>query len=59
MFKYVIFVGTQVKEMLVVCSMCNDGAKHTHCMSSMLDKVSKSDWLCESYKLQQDASVKW
>jgi hypothetical protein len=50
---------TGYEEMLAVCSMCNDGAEHTYCMPSMLDKVSESDWLCESCKLQQNASVKW
>jgi hypothetical protein len=49
---------TGYKEMLVVRSMCNDGAKHTYCMPSMFDKVSESDWLCEGCKLQQNASVK-
>ena len=44
--------------MLAVCSMCNDGAEHAYCMPSMLDKVSESDWLCESCKLQQNASAK-
>jgi hypothetical protein len=43
--------------MLVVCSICNDGAEHAYCMPSMSDKVSESDWLCESCKLQQNAST--
>ena len=42
---------TGYEEMLAVCSMCNDGAEHTYCMPSMLDKVSESDWLCESCML--------
>ena len=42
---------TGYEEMFVVCSMCNDGAKHTYCMPSMFDKVSESDWLCEGCKL--------
>jgi hypothetical protein len=49
---------TGYEDMLVVCSMCDDGVEHTYCMPSMLDEVSESDWMCEGCKLQQNASVK-
>lgn len=35
------------KDLLAVCSKCNDGAEHIYCMCTRLDKVPDNSWICE------------